>query len=134
MIYAVIDTNVLVSAMFAKHDTSSTVIILEKVLARELIPLYNDEIIAEYQDVLLRDKFPFSSRKVAQLINNVRLVGVNTQRTPFPQSMSDEKDRVFYEVSLNMEGSYLVTGNQKHFPKTPQVVSPAEMLAILNNQ
>ena len=30
------------------------------------------------------------------------------------------------------ENAYLVTGNLKHFPKTPIVVTPAEMLEILN--
>lgn len=38
---------------------------------------------------------------------------------------------VFYEVALSKEGSYVVTGNQKHFPKSPIVVTPAEMLQII---
>jgi hypothetical protein len=46
--------------------------------------------------------------------------------------MPDEKDRPFYEVSLSKDDSYLVTGNLKHFPSTPKVVSPAEMIAILS--
>ena len=37
----------------------------------------------------------------------------------------------FYEVALSKEGSYLVTGNKKHFPKAPIVVTPAEMMEIL---
>jgi hypothetical protein len=45
--------------------------------------------------------------------------------------MPDEKDRPFYEVSLSKEGSFLVTGNLKHFPTTPQVVSPAELISML---
>lgn len=45
--------------------------------------------------------------------------------------MIDPKDRVFYEISLSVEGSFLVTGNLKHFPITPLVVSPAKMLDIL---
>ena len=43
----------------------------------------------------------------------------------------DPKDDVFYEVALSKEGSYLVTGNIKHFPKSPIVVTPAELLEIL---
>lgn len=38
---------------------------------------------------------------------------------------------VFYEIALSKEGSFLVTGNQKHFPISPIVVTPAEMLQIL---
>ncbi len=33
--------------------------------------------------------------------------------------------------TLSREDAYLVTGNQKHFPVTPLVVTPAEMLEIL---
>ena len=29
------------------------------------------------------------------------------------------------------DGSYMVTGNKRHFPKAPIVVSPAEMLKIV---
>ena len=131
MIYAVIDTNVIVSAMFAKHDDSSTVVVLKHVLSRDIQPLYNDDIIAEYREVLSRQSFSFDIKKVDKLINSLKLLGQNTARTPFPQSMLDEKDRVFYEVTLSKDNAYLVTGNQKHFPKTPIVVTPAEMLEIL---
>jgi len=46
--------------------------------------------------------------------------------------MPDEDDRVFYEVTLSKDDANLVTGNLKHFPKTPIVVTPAEMLEILS--
>ena len=46
--------------------------------------------------------------------------------------MSDSKDVVFYAVTLsNSESTYLVTGNLKHFPEKPFVVSPSEMIKIL---
>ena len=44
----------------------------------------------------------------------------------------DPKDLVFYEVALSKEDSFLVTGNLKHFPKKPFVVSPAEMIQIIH--
>ena len=34
-------------------------------------------------------------------------------------------------VTLSKDDAYLVTGNIKHFPKKPFVVTPAEMVAIL---
>ncbi len=43
----------------------------------------------------------------------------------------DVSDAVFYGVALSKEGSYLVTGNKKHFPKAPIVVTPSEMMEIL---
>ncbi|MBR4593251.1 MAG: hypothetical protein IKO33_01555 [Bacteroidaceae bacterium] len=47
--------------------------------------------------------------------------------------LPDPKDIVFLEVSMAVDGSYLVTGNIKHFPKISKVVTPAEMVAILDN-
>ena len=41
---------------------------------------------------------------------------------------------IFYEVALSKEDAYLVTGNTKHFPKKPIVVTPAEMMKILRAQ
>jgi hypothetical protein len=35
-------------------------------------------------------------------------------------------------VALSKEGSFLVTGNLKHFPKKPFIVSPAEMIQIIH--
>ena len=43
----------------------------------------------------------------------------------------DSKDIVFYEVSLSKEGSFLVTGNIKHFPRKQFVITPAEMVELL---
>mgnify|MGYP004686366295 FL=1 len=48
--------------------------------------------------------------------------------------MLDEDDRVFYEVALSEEDSFLVTGNLKHFPKTPKVVTAAQMMEILDHE
>jgi hypothetical protein len=48
--------------------------------------------------------------------------------------LPDPKDQVFYEVVMEKrknEVSYLVTGNIKHFPKKPFIVTPREMLDII---
>ena len=38
---------------------------------------------------------------------------------------------VCYEVSLSVEDSFLVTGNFKHYPQTPKVISPADFLKVM---
>ena len=48
--------------------------------------------------------------------------------------MLDEDNRVFYDVCLSKEDSFLVTDNLKHFPKEPQVITAAEMMEILDNE
>ena len=35
------------------------------------------------------------------------------------ETFPDPDDRVFYEVALSHDDSYVVTGNLRHFPKTP---------------
>lgn len=71
-----------------------------------------------------------------QLINTVidslKFNGISLERTPTTEYIPDSKDIVFYEVKLSKEDSYLVTGNIKHFPHTPLVVTPTEMLDIIN--
>lgn len=54
-----------------------------------------------------------------------------TSRTAFLDLIPDEDDRVFYEVSLSVEDSFLVTGNFKHYPQTPKVISPADFLSVM---
>ena len=83
-IYAVIDTNVIVSALFSISGQSNPAAIIRKVVDGTITPIFNEEILAEYKEV------------------------------------------------LSKEDSFLVTGNLKHFPKKPFVVSPAEMIQIIH--
>ena len=131
MIYAVIDTNVFVAALLSRHSDSATVLVINALLSFGICPLYNQEIINEYHDVLHRDKFHFPSEAIDALINTVQKYGISAERVASVEHFSDPKDVVFYEVALSKEDAYLVTGNKKHFPKTPIVVTPAEMLEIL---
>lgn len=129
--YAVFDTNVLVSALMSKRKDSPTVELLDLVLDGCIVLLYNEEIIAEYADVLHRSKFGFDKSRIDNVMDLVR-TGLNVERTSTDKDFPDPDDRVFYEVSLSKDDTYMVTGNQRHFPQEPKVVSPAEMLSIIN--
>ena len=131
MIYAVIDTNVFVSALLSRHSDSATVQVVNAMLKKGICPLYNQEIIDEYQDVLHRGKFRFPSEAIDSIIQTVQESGVSSERIASSEHFPDPKDVVFYEVALSKDDAYLVTGNKKHFPQTPIVVTPAEMLEIL---
>lgn len=131
MVYAVIDTNVLVSALFSIHPDSATVIVRDMIADGEIVPLFNDEILNEYRAVLSRPKFHFPSILVDAMMEMILEKGIQLDRTKADEIFPDPKDVVFYEVALSKEGSYLVTGNIKHFPKSPIVVTPAELLEIL---
>lgn len=131
MKYAVIGTNVLVSAMITHNAASPTVKVVEAIGQGELVPLYNEEIITEYNDVLSRAKFGLFHLSVARLIRTMMDKGIMMERVFSGEVFPDALDAVFYEVALSKEGLYLVTGNKKHFPKAPIVVTPAEMMEIL---
>lgn len=42
-------------------------------------------------------------------------------------------DLIFYEVVMEKrdDDAYLVTGNLRHFPNKPFIVTPAEMMALI---
>ena len=98
-----------------------------------ICPLYNSDIIAEYQEVLHRNKFCLPPEAIDSIINTVLEYGINAERVHSSEFFPDPKDIVFYEVALSKDDAYLVTGNKKHFPQTPIVVTPAEMMEIIES-
>jgi hypothetical protein len=85
-----------------------------------------------YKEVLSRDKFNLQKQNVDTVINHFKRSGLKMERTKaLNEVFPDSKDVVFYEVTLSKDDAYLVTGNIKHFPQKPFVVTPAEMVAIL---
>ena len=128
MIYAVIDTNVLVSALITHNPAAATAKVVRHLLERDFIPMYDEDIIAEYADVLRRTKFPILSETADALISHIIENGVEASRINFEEPMPDEDDRVFLEVALSMEDSFLVTGNQKHYPTSARIITPSQFL------
>ena len=118
MIYAVIDTNVLVSALITHNSLSATAKVVRLLLDGEFIPLYESSIIEEYQEVLHREKFKLVPGVADALISFIKEHGIETSRTAFQESMPDEDDRVFYEVSLSVEDSFK-TGRNSEYSSQP---------------
>ena len=130
--YAVIDTNVLVSAMLKWQSVPWK--ILELAFSGLIIPLFNDEILSEYKNVLSRPKFKLSNELVNNIVNEIEEKGLYVNEKTLDEYLPDPKDRVFYEVVMeerNNEDAYLVTGNIKHFPVRPFIVTPRRMLDII---
>jgi len=133
-ILAVIDTNVIVSALLNHDGESNPSIVLTNVISGSITPLYNEEILSEYRDVLFRDKFPFRDSDVEDTLNLFIKNGIKVDSNVLEEeSFSDLDDVVFYEVAISTEGAYLITGNIKHFPANPIVVTPAEMVDLLKD-
>ena len=131
--YAVIDTNVIVSALLKWNSVPG--VVLQAVFNGFVVPVYNDEILNEYRNVLNRPKFGFSSELISETISQIESLGVmeNALET-VAEAMPDPKDIVFYSIALShgkTTETHLVTGNVKHFPANPIVVTPRQMLDIL---
>lgn len=132
--FAVIDTNVLVSAMLKWSSVPGN--IMELVFDSTITPLLNEQILHEYEEVLLRPKFAFTKDIVDTVIAEIknRAIFINAEKLDI--EMPDLNDKIFYEVVMEKrkgEDAYLVTGNIKHFPIKPYVVTPKQMLDIIIN-
>lgn len=134
MIKAVIDTNVIVSAYVTKNLEAATSKVWEAVMQCKLTPIYNDQILNEYFEVLHRKKFGIPEHLIKCVLDKIITNGIHGERVLSDEFLPDPKDVVFYEVALSKDDAYLVTGNTKHFPKKPIVVTPAEMLEILQSE
>ena len=130
-IFAVVDTNVIVSGMITNNSDSPTAKVLDCLSEKHITPLYCDEILQEYESVLGREKFKFPKEKIEKFLKMMKSDGIVSNRIPSKEFIPDPKDIVFYEVALSKEDSFLVTGNIKHFPKVDMVVTPAEMMEII---
>ena len=130
--YAILDTNVLVSAMLKANSTPSAVV--AEALKGDIIPVLNEKIIAEYEDVLNRPKFKFNHDTVKLLLLELKRRCVYSNEGIVDDFVQDHNDVVFYAVLMDTrkeKDAYLVTGNLKHFPVKPYVVTPREMLDIV---
>ena len=131
---AVIDTNVLVSALISNHSDAATVQLMERLIMGDIIPIYSAEIMKEYRNVLGRKKFKFESDLVKYILYYIEEHGILTEPTSTGIILPDIKDIPFFEVVMDRqdEGAYLVTGNLKHLPQKPFIVSPRQLLDILD--
>lgn len=130
--FAVIDTNVLVSAMLKQSTPPDRII--KQALEGEIIPLLNKEILDEYWEVLERPKFKFPQNAVYTMVTGIIKRAIFIDAVPLEEMLPDSKDAVFYEVVMEGRKStdaYLVTGNLKHFPDRSFIVDPREMLEIM---
>ena len=135
--YVVIDTNVLVSALITRNENSPTVQILRFLVNGNIVPVYSEDIVKEYNEVLRRAKFKLSESLIINLLKDIMDNGLKiTELAEVTETMPDPKDIVFYAVTLSAQDkdAFLVTGNGKHFPEKPFVVTPSELVEILKQE
>lgn len=127
--HVVIDTNILVSALWSKNGAPDRIISM--VINGILVPCYDYRILNEYREVLRRPKFGFSNGEINSLLDWFVTSGRSVVVNPIKEHFIDEADKKFYEVAKFCQAK-LITGNIKHFPQDPLVVTVAEFLEEFN--
>lgn len=126
----VLDTNVLVAGLLTPFNAPGRV--LDAVLAGQVRLLYDDRILAEYGDVLAREKFGFDPGDVADLLAFLKSDGQAVVAPPLGIALPDPDDAMFVEVAVAGRAEAIVTGNPRHFPPDARhgvpVLSPGEFL------
>ena len=133
MIFAVIDTNVLISAALAHNKYSIPYSVFRGVVERRFVPLVDDNIVREYWEVFSRPKFSFMQETINDIVGNTIKFAINQPVPPSGIELPDSDDVVFYDVARAHQdkGAYLVTGNLKHFPNCGFAVSPRDFMNII---
>lgn len=128
---AVIDTNVLVSAMLTPAGTSAKLV--EAIRTGKLQPVLSHEILLEYAQVLNRPRFGFDKSEVASLLEDMTALALFVS-PPFKavKILPDPDDECFIAAALHAV-CHVITGNAKDFPAETGVktLSPAEAFTLL---
>jgi putative PIN family toxin of toxin-antitoxin system len=107
------DTNVLVSALLNSFGAPGRV--LDLVLAGELTVVYDDRVLAEWRQVLRREKFGFSASDIEVLLSFIEGEGISVNASPLAIELPGQDDLLFLEVAHAAE-AILITGNTRHYP------------------
>jgi putative PIN family toxin of toxin-antitoxin system len=130
MLNAVLDTNIMVSGLLTADGKPAQVINALK--SGRFCLVYSAEIMAEYREVLQRERLGLNKKDVDELLEIIAETGIPVLSDRSNIDIPDEDDRVFYDAAKS-SGAYLVTGNLRHFPAGAFVVAPAVFLAMLES-
>lgn len=130
----IIDTNVIVSSLITPNSDAATAQVLNLFYNDNVTLYYSNEIFKEYIDVLNRDKFCFDKDLIKTILDFIKQNGVLVNPKKLDTILIDIKDKPFYEIVMdnNVEDSKLITGNLKHYPINPKIMTPNDFLKIYN--
>lgn len=103
MIYAVIDTNVLVAAAKSHKPDSSASRVLSLALSGIIQPLICDEILEEYEAILTLPVLAIPNDIAMAILSKFKEDGICPGRKPSTEMHPDPTDQVFYEICLSVE-------------------------------
>ena len=132
----VIDTNVIVSGVLNPHGPPGRIV--NALLSETITVLYDDRMLSEYREVLLRPTFTFPRSDVEVLLGFVESVGEHVSAEPLSLVLPDPNDLPFLEVATRGGADALIIGNIKHFKSRRGqpgvlVITPADFLRCYGN-
>lgn len=132
-VYAVVDTNVIVSSLLTSNRDSPTIAIVESIREGRIVPLYSRYLLSEYREVLGRSKFSLPENVCEGLLSLFMQRGKHIEPTQVDVDLPDTDDAPIFLITMETRDleSYLVTGNVKHYPPLDYVVTPKRMMEIL---
>ena len=136
MIRAVIDTNVLVSAMLSPRGNERLVLLA--IEQNFIEPCFSSSILLEYLEVLGRRKFSFAQDEITTLIQMFRSHGASYESETSPISLPDPDDEKFVSCAVAAKAPFIVTGNRRHFGLLPiantKVVNAGQFLDYVTRE
>jgi putative PIN family toxin of toxin-antitoxin system len=127
----VIDTNVLISAAIKPAGLPRTVLLLAITKPARLY--ISRPILEEYSEVLARPELQIRKGLRQQLLQLIKNHGYTVAPTRHLEVTQDPDDNMFLECADVARADYLVTGNQKHFPrfwKKTKIITPREFISL----
>jgi uncharacterized protein len=127
----VIDTNVLVSAAIKPAGLQRTVFLIA--ISKPARLYVSHPILEEYSEVLARPELRIRKGLRLQLLQLIKNHGHTVVPTRQLEVTTDRADNIFLECADVARADYLVTGNQKHFPKfwkKTKVVTAREFVSL----
>jgi|SRR5271157_270646 len=128
----VLDTNVLVSAALKPDGLQRTVVLLAITKPARLY--VSTAILSEYQEVLSRPELQIRKGLRLQLLQLIKKHSYLVTASRPLHITSDPADSMFLEAADAARADYLVTGNQRHFPrywKKTKVITSREFINIV---
>lgn len=128
----VIDTNVVVSAALKPEGLQRTVVLLA--MTRPARWYVSDEIMSEYAAVLARPELNIRRSLRQQYLQLIRNSARAIAPSRPPPVTTDPADNIFVAGADAARADYLITGNQRHFPKfwkNTKIISSREFLSVI---
>jgi uncharacterized protein len=128
----VLDTNIIVSAAIKPQGLQRTVLLLATNKPSRMY--VSGEIVSEYAEVLSRPELQIRKGLRSQLLQLIRRRAHMVKPSRRLEITPDPDDNMFLECADAARADYLVTGNQRHFPKfwkSSKVISSREFVTLI---